>query len=167
MWEIILSVPILFATAFVQIGVFGQIHLFQGSTDLLMLVIIAWALHPLPRYAWIWVLLAGLIMSYLSAMPMNGYLIIYIAIWLMIRFLRKRVWQMPVILMLLMTMVGSLLETFFTLGALKISGGVIDFHLTVNEIIIPSLTMNLILAIPVYGFVSDLANTIYYDEVVE
>lgn len=167
MWEILSAFPILFIAGFLQIGFFGQIHLLHGSADLILMIVIGWSLNSLSRYSWIWVLLAGLIMSFLSAMPMNGYMFIYIFVWLIIMLLRKHLWQMPMILMLFMTIVGTIIESGFAIGMLTLTGGAINYTDAFEQILIPSLVLNLLLAIPTYAFLNDVANTIYYDEIEE
>ena len=164
MWEIILSFPLMVAVTFFQISVFGKIHLIQGNTDLLMLIVIAWALNDATHYSWLWALVGGLIMSYVSALSLHGYLILYALLWLLIRLIKKRVWQMPVVLMLFLTIIGTGLECAFTLGTLVLQNANIDWSVALEQIVIPSLTMNLFLAVPVYAIMNDIANTIYMNE---
>jgi hypothetical protein len=48
--------------------------------------------------------------------------------------------------------------------ALRLSGSLIPVLESVNLIILPSTLLNLILAIPVYALISDLANWLYPQE---
>ena len=43
----------------------------------------------------------------------------------------------------------------------------INYFDAFRQIVVPSLAMNLLLAIPVYAFLNDVINTIYGDEVME
>lgn len=99
-------------------------------------------------------------MTYLSAIPFYGYFLIYGIVWLFILFLKTFFWQMPLILMLLVTIFGSLISAGISYGILNFSVNAIDFNLALTQIIIPSLTLNLLLAIPVYGLLNDLASAI-------
>ena len=164
MLEIIVGLPILALAAFIQVGFFGQIRLMGGTSDLLMLCIIAWSINDRTKYSWILVVGAGLLMSYVSAMPMNGYMWMYFLIWLIIYFIKKRVWQMPVILMLFVTILGTLLISAATLGLLFLQNAFVNYLDALEQIIIPSLVMNLLLSIPVYAFLNDVINTIYINE---
>ena len=103
-------------------------------------------------------------MSYVSAMPMSGYIWMYLIIWLIIRFIKMRVWQMPLILMLFVTILGTLLISAGTLGLLFLQNASVNYMDALRTIIIPSLVMNLLLAIPVYAFLNDVINTIYVNE---
>ena len=164
MWEIITGLPIFAIAALLQVGFFGQIRLMNGTSDLLMLCIIAWSINDRSKYSWILVIWAGLLMSYISAMPMNGYMWMYLAIWFIIRFIKMRVWQMPLMLMLFVTILGTLLISVGTLVLLFLSNASVNYLNALQQIIIPSLVMNLLLAIPVYAFLNDVINTIYINE---
>lgn len=167
MWEIIIGMPILAVAAFIQVGFFGQIRLMGGTSDLLLLCIIAWSINERTKYSWILVITAGLIMSYISAMPMYGYLWMYLFIWLLIRFIKMRVWQMPLVLMLFVTIVGTLIISAGTLGLLYLQNASINYLDAFRQIIIPSLVMNLLLSIPIYAFLNDVIYTIYMNEETE
>ena len=164
MWEIIIGLPILAVAGFIQVGFFGQIRLINGTSDLILLCLVAWTINDKPKYSWILVIAGGLIMSYISAMPMNGYIWMYLIIWLIIRFIKMRVWQMPLILMLFVTILGTLLISAGTLGLLFLQNASVNYLDALRTIIIPSLVMNLLLAIPVYAFLNDVINTIFVNE---
>lgn len=167
MWEIIVGLPILAAAAFVQVGFFGQIRLMNGTSDLILLCLIAWSINDRTRYSWILTIAGGLIMSYISAMPMNGYLWMYLFVWIMIRFIKMRVWQMPLVLMLFVTITSTLIISVGTLGLLFLQNANINYMEAFRLIIVPSLVMNLLLCIPIYAFLNDVINTIYINEETE
>ncbi len=167
MWEIIVGLPILAAAAFVQVGFFGQIRLMNGTSDLILLCLIAWSINDRTRYSWILTIAGGLIMSYISAMPMNAYLWMYLFIWIMIRFIKMRVWQMPLVLMLFVTITSTLVISVGTLGLLFLQNANVNYFEAFRLIIVPSLVMNLLLCIPIYAFLNDVINTIYINEETE
>lgn len=167
MWEIIVGLPILAVAAFIQVGFFGQIRLMGGTPDLILLCIIAWSINDRTEYSWILTIGGGLIMSYISAMPMNGYLWMYLFIWIMIRFIKMRVWQMPLVLMLFVTITATLIISVGTLGLLFLQNANVNYLEAFRQIIIPSLVMNLLLSVPMYAFLNDVINTIYINEETE
>lgn len=167
MWEIILSLPVMVLAGIVQVTVFSKLHLLAGNVDLIMLIIIVWSLHEYTRYSWVWAISGSLVMTYLSALPLYGYFVIYMLLWVIIWFIKKRVWQMPLIMTLFLTIIGTVAEGAFSLGVLFLQGyltadGVISS--AIQEIIVPSLIINLIAAFPVYGFFTEIANSLYYEK---
>ena len=149
---------------FLQVGFFGQIRLMNGTSDLIMLCIVAWSINERSKYSWILVIAGGLMMSYVSAMPMNGYLWMYLTIWFIIRFIKMRVWQMPLMLMLFVTILSTLFISVGTLALLFLQNASVSYPDAFRQIIIPSLVMNLLLSIPIYAFLNDVINTIYMNE---
>ncbi len=167
MREVLVGLPIMAIAGFIQVSIFGRIRLMNGTTDLILLCLIAWGINDRTRYSWILTIAGGLIMSYLSAMPMNGFLWMYLVIWAIIHFIKMRVWQMPLILMLFVTIVGTLIISVGTLALLFLQNASVNYMDALRQIIAPSLVMNLLLAIPVYAFLNDVVNTIYINEVGE
>lgn len=167
MWEVIIGLPILAIAGFIQISFFGNIRLLNGTADLIMLCMIAWCINERTRYSWILMIAGGLLMSYLSAMPMNGYLWMYMIIWAIIHFIKMRVWQMPLILMLFVTIIGTLITSAGSLALLFLQNASVSYPDALKQIIIPSLIMNLLISIPIYAFLNDVVNTIYINEETE
>ena len=167
MFEVAFGIPIFLIAGIIQVSIFGNISLLGGRADLMLLCIIAWSINDRTKYSWILVILSGLIMSYLSAMPMNGFLWMYLVIWGIIRFIKTKIWEMPLILMLFMTILGSLITEAGSLGLLFIRGASIRLSDAVSQIIIPSLGLNVLLSIPVYALLNDVVNTIYIREETE
>ena len=164
MWEIIIGTPIFLLTGLFQFSLFDRITLLKGTSDILMLCMIAWSINDRTKYSWIFAILSGLLMSYVSAMPMNGYLWMYLLIWGIVRFIKSKVWEMPLILMLFLTIIGTLVVSAGTLGLLFIQNASVNYLDAFQQIVIPSLVLNLLFSIPIYAFLNDVINTIYYNE---
>lgn len=157
----ILAIPVLVGLLMVQIGVLNNLPLLYGYSDLVLLAIIAWSLQEPVRDAWRWGVIGGLLMTITSAIPLGVYLIAYLMVVGAASVLRRVVWRIPFIAMLVVTLIG----TFITLGlsyvSLQIFG--ISFSLTssLQLIIIPSAIFNLLFALPVYSMVSEIAKWVY------
>ena len=139
--------------------------LLQGTADLILLVVVAWALQERVRTAWQWAIIAGLIVAYVSAIdsiiPIANYLLVTgLAV-----LLRQRVWQVPILAMLLVTFVGSLLANLLTVLYLSITGTPLPLADTLNLIILPSIFLNLLLAIPIYALVKDFSEWLYPEKI--
>ena len=74
---------------------------------------------------------------------------------------------MPLMLMLFVTILGTLLISVGTLALLFLQNASVNYIDAFRQIIIPSLVMNLLLSIPVYAFLNDVINTIYLNEEIE
>jgi len=161
----LIAFPLFGLLAIFQSAIVSRLPLLRGTADILLIVIIAWALQERVRNAWQWALIAGLIIGYVSALnfvvPIIGYLV---AAGLAL-LLRQRVWQVPILAMLSVTFVSTLLINAFTALFLSVTGTPLPVLDTLNLIILPSVILNLLLAIPIYALVKDLSEWLYPEEI--
>ena len=73
-----LAFPLFSILLIFQMVVVGQMPLLQGSADLVLLTIIAWALQKRVRTAWQWCIIGGLLVSFVSGMPFGVWLVGYL-----------------------------------------------------------------------------------------
>jgi hypothetical protein len=57
----LVAIPVLGLCAVFQSSVISRMPLFYGKADLILLVVIAWALYPKVDSAWFWAGVAGLL----------------------------------------------------------------------------------------------------------
>lgn len=132
-----------------------------GAADIVLLVLIAWALQEEVDDAWQWTLLGGLLVGFISKLPFYFYIPVYLAIIGFARFLRSRFWQAPAIGMFITTVLGTLVMQFAMLVVLQLSGIAVNMSESFGYIIIPSTLMNLLLSIPMQAIMSDFAQFVY------
>ena len=162
---LLVAVPILAGAVLLQSTILSRITLLHGSADLVLLVVIAWALHKRVETAWHWGILAGLMVTVVSALPFGGALIGYLMATLVALALRQRVWQAPILAMFLATFLGTLASHTVSMVILRASGSLLPWWEALNLITLPSILLNLLLAIPVFALIHDLANGLYPEEI--
>ncbi len=161
----ILAFPILFILIILQTTLVTQMNLLNGCADLILLWLAAWALQKQVKSAWFWTLLAGMAISFISAIPWYIPLISYVAVTFLAKMINKQLWQAPLLMMFLVTIIGSLLLNGLTYVVLTITGVSIPIKEGVVETIIPSVLINLLFALPMYAIVRDTAQWVYPAEV--
>lgn len=161
---ILISIPILSTLLILQSAVLSRIPLLRGTADLVLLALVAWALQKRVQTAWHWGIIGGLLVSYVSAVPFGLPLIGYLLAVGLALALRGRVWQIPILAMFVATFFGTLIAQFATFVALQLLGTPLPWLETINLIILPSILLNLLLAIPFYTLLGDLANWLYPEE---
>jgi hypothetical protein len=130
-----------------------------------LLVVIAWSLQERVRNAWQWTLIAGVIVAYVSALDAIVPIVSYLLVTFLAILLRQRVWQVPVLAMLAVTFAGTLVINAMTAIYLSVTGTPLPLLDTLNLIILPSIFLNVLLAIPVYALIKDLAEWLYPEEI--
>ena len=64
---VLIAIPIMGVLAILQSSLVSRLPLLQGTPDLVMLAIIAWALQKRVQTAWQWSIIGGLVVSFYSA----------------------------------------------------------------------------------------------------
>jgi cell shape-determining protein MreD len=147
-------------TAMLQMSVFSRLMLLHGCADIVLLTLIAWSLQEDRPNMWPWTLLAGAVVSFASALPFFTPLFGYIFVTGTARLIQRRIWQSPLLAMLLVTLVGTLMFHMLSMAALFANGSSIQFGEAWSQVTLPSLLINLLLAIPVYATVRSIWDSI-------
>jgi hypothetical protein len=157
----LLAFPVFIILSMAQIGIVSQIHLLHGTGDMVMIALVAWTLHERGNSAWAWAAVAGLLISFVSATPMFAPLVGYLFLTAIVRILRRHVWQAPLLAMFLATMFGTIVIQFMYIVVLKINGTPLPWQESLSLVMLPSVLINLILVLPVYVVMTDLAHLVY------
>lgn len=163
--QFLLALPILILVLILQTVVISTLPLLSGFADLMLLVLVAWGLQERARSAWIWAIIGGTMVSFVSAVPFGVYLVGYVLVTGVARLLRRRVWQNPILSMFLVTFLGSLITQGLVMFALIFNGTSLPIFDSLNLVVLPGTLLNLLLALPVYAIVSDMAQWVYPEEV--
>lgn len=154
----LLAFPVLAAAVMIQTSILSRAPLLLGSADLVLLVIISWVMQERAQRPWLWVIVAGLMVGWVSATPIWVPLAAYLAVTALARLLASRVWQIPILALLATVFAGSLITHALSYMTVSLSGISLSLVDAFNLIILPSLFMNLLFALPVNGLVSELAS---------
>jgi rod shape-determining protein MreD len=153
----LIAFPLLALVIIVQSTVVSQMTLLAGYADLMLVVLAAWALKADAATTWLWTLLGGAMVSFVSGMPwpvtMSGYLLTV----LLAQLFRQRVWQAPLLAMFSVTFVGTLVMGVLTIFTLNLLGTPLPIGDSLGLIVLPSILLNLLFAIPIYAMMRDLA----------
>lgn len=162
---IFIAFPILGILVILQSAIVTQAHLLNGSADLILLALIAWGVQPRVTTFWHWTIIAAFLLSIVTALPLITLLIAYLLVTGLTRLLRGRIWQWPLLVMLIVTFLGTLITQMLTIATLRITGTTIPLAESFNLITLPSALLNLLLAVPMYALIGDLASWIYPEEI--
>lgn len=158
---VLLSVPVLFGLLMLQTVVFRNILLLSGTADIVLLVLVAWALHERTKGVWQIALIAGFMVGVISALPFYIPMLAYLLIVVAARRLQAHIWQTPVLAMFFITVVGSFGYNTLSLITLQLSGTWLQWDEGLVQVILPGALLNLLLSLPVYALVFDFANWVF------
>lgn len=158
---LLIALPILGGLLILQSAIFSQVNLLQGAADLVLVALLAWALQKRVRSAWFWAIIGGMLAGYMSALPFGVIHLAYLLAVGLAVILRRRVWELPILAMLIATFFGTLIVHLVQIVALRVLGAELPFWEAINLVTLPSVLLNLLLAIPFYAVFSDLARWLY------
>jgi cell shape-determining protein MreD len=144
-----------------QFGVVSRTPLLSGTADLVMLYIIAWSLHQQSRRFWVLVLVFAVIIGAISVTPFFLSVASYMAIYYAGTRIKAQVWQTPLLAMFLLTFTGTLLLHAGYFVSAFIEGTVFDWRVVLTQITLPSVLLNMLLAIPVHAIITELVRMAY------
>jgi len=147
--------------AIIQSTIVSTMPLLQGTADLILLFIVAWALQDRVDSAWQWCLIGGIFASLYSALPFGTFVVAYAICVGIARLLKRRIWKAPFLAMLAGIFISTLIVLLISMIARLIMGVSISVTNILNLILLPSLLLNLILAIPVFSIMRDMAGWLY------
>lgn len=165
MLEFVVAIPVLILAFVLQTTILVRISLLDGIADLVMLVVIAWALQDKTENAWMWAIIGGLIVGFGSAVPWFIFPICYLGIvWFSHRF-RSRIWQSSILAMMIITIAGTFTLLTVEFFILRLTGINLNFKESLTRIILPSMLLNLLFAFPVFWGMRELSNLIYRNRI--
>lgn len=156
-----IAIPLLGFAVIAQTAIAGQFTLLDGIVDIMLVILAAWALQERVRTAFQWAFLAGLLASLVSRMPWFIHLLAYSGTVLLALLLQRRIWQVPMLAMFSVTLLGTVLLHAVTLAYLTLSGVTFSAGDALGLITLPSVLLNLLIAIPVFGMMRDVARWVF------
>lgn len=153
--------PILALVVILQTAVVARMQLLSGSADLMLVVLAAWALQEQVETSWHWAVLGGVMVAFVSGAPFAATIIGYLAVVGLARLVIKRVWELPILAMFFVTFIGTLIFQIIIYVALFFSGGTIPYDEAFSLVVLPSVLLNLLIALPVSVAMRDLALWMY------
>ncbi len=155
------AIPLLGLAVVLQTTLIGHFTLLNGEADLLLVVLVAWALQEGVTTAFHWAFLASVMVSLVSRLPWFIYVGSYGGTVLLAILLQRRVWQVPMLAMFSVTFLGTVLMNILSYVYVNLSGGSISLGDTLGLVTLPSVLLNLLLAIPIFGMMRDVAHWVF------
>jgi rod shape-determining protein MreD len=157
----IVAAPVIIFAVIVQSAVVSRVPLLYGFADLPLVMLAAWALQEEVDTAWHWAIATGLLVGFVSGIPWFVPGLSYISVVFFAQIFQRRVWQAPLLAMFLVTFLGTIVMNGLSLGILRLFGVPLSIADSLGLLTLPSVLLNLLLAIPVYTVMRDLARWVH------
>ena len=164
-----LSLPIMMLAAALQVTVMPQISFLGGRPDLVLLIIVSWALNSTLEQAVLWAFMGGICKDLLSAAPVGTSVIGLILIVFAINLIRQQLFSVGIFTLIWVSLVGTVIEQVSIFIILLLSGfqpeyaSQLGYGVLFDQFrlfIVPTIVYNLIGIIPVYIIVRIIQRTV-------
>jgi hypothetical protein len=157
----LVAIPVILLTVILQSAVISRVYLLSGIADLSMVMLAAWALQDGVDSAWHWAIATGLLVGFISGIswivPVTGYITVVVMAYIF----QRRVWQAPLLAMFSITFLGTIIVSLLSIAVLRFSDVGLPIGDVLGLVMLPSVLLNMLLAIPVYAVMRDLARWVY------
>lgn len=157
----LIAVPVILLTVVLQSAVFSRVYLLAGIADLPLVMLAAWSLQDGVDSAWHWAIATGFLVGFVSGIPAGVPVVAYIAVVALAYVLQRRVWQAPLLAMFSITFLGTIIVSVLSVGVIQFSGVELPLSDVLGVVMLPGVLLNMLIAIPVYAVMRDLARWVY------
>ncbi|GAB4500114.1 MAG: hypothetical protein OHK003_18860 [Anaerolineales bacterium] len=157
----LIAFPIIGLAVILQTSVVSQMQLLSGYADLPLVLLAAWALQERVDSAWHWGAMTCFLVAFISSLPLPIVVAGYAGVLFLARILQQRVWQAPLLAMFSVVFLGTLFFHVLSFTILSFLGTPFAFGDVMGLITLPSLLLNMLLAVPMYAFMRDLSYWVY------
>ena len=163
----LIAVPVILLSVILQSSIVSRITLLTGTADLPWVMLAAWAMQDDVETAWHWAIATAVLVGIVSGLSWVVPLASYILVIVLAQVLQRRVWQAPLLAMFSVTFLGTIGLSVFSLVVLRFSGISLAIADVFGLVTLPGILLNMLLAIPVFAVMRDLARWVYSSSEVE
>ena len=157
----LIAIPVIFLAVILQSSIVSRVTLLSGIADLPLVVLAAWAMQDEVETAWHWAIAMGVLVGFVSGLSWIVPLLSYLLVIAFAQVLQRRVWQAPLLAMFSITFLGTISLSFFSLVVLRFAGISLSITDVFGLLTLPGILLNMLLAIPVFAVMRDLAHWVY------
>ena len=157
----LIAVPVILLAVLLQSAIVSRVTLLSGIADLPLVMLAAWALQDEVETAWHWAIAMGILVGFISGLSWLVPLLSYLLVIVLAQVLQRRIWQAPLLAMFSVTFLGTLGLSFFSLVVLRFSSISLPVADVFGLLTLPGILLNMLLAIPIFAVMRDLARWVY------
>ncbi len=159
--HLFIGIPLILITAILQTTIISRLTFENGTANLLLIIIIIWGLHERSKGSWVLAIISGLLLTLSSNLPVGTYIISFLIVNMIVRYLNKKIWKSPLLVLIMVMIVSTLIEHAVTYLALVFIGQVNPVGLIFSRITIPSVILNLVWAFPVFFVLNHVLDRLF------
>lgn len=145
-----IAIPLLVLCATLQASIIPLTRIASGEINLILLVVIAWAMHARLPEALFWAFAGGIIQDLASVLPTGTSAISLLIIVTLIDTVRQQVYSINIFFILGFALLGTLLQQIILMITLPSIGLTSDIITIIRYVTLPTILYNVGGILPVY-----------------
>jgi rod shape-determining protein MreD len=155
-----LSIPILVLAAAMQATLAPQIQLLGGRPDLVLLLVLSWAVNAGLDESIIWAFVGGIAQDLLSASPTGTSTLGMIPVVFIIGSLTRQLYNIGFVMLIGLVIAGTIFKTLIEIVVLLLAGYQVGL-VEIGYVLFPTILYNLVFIWPIYWFVRRVQRRLY------
>lgn len=145
-----LGIPLMLAAALIQAVILPRLRMYGGQPDLVVLIVLAWAVFDDDREGMAWAFAGGLFLDLFSGAPLGISSLALVPITYLVGLAEARVYRSNILLPILLTGGGAVAyHVIYVLAIRFLAGMAVPWLLVPWYVTLPSLLFDAILILPV------------------
>lgn len=153
-----LSLPLLVIVTALEATLLPQVRLLSGQPDVVILLVIAWSVHASLDEAVIWAFVGGLLHDLLSLTPLGTTTLAMLLVIFTLDAIRRQLYSVNIVLVIGFMFAAVVVNHVVFLMVITLTGYRPDLIETIRLVILPSLTYDAALILPIYWLVRRVQN---------
>ncbi len=151
-----LGLVLLSLVAILKSTLMPHLQIGGGAPDLMLMVVASWALMaPYPE-AFAWAFVGGLVQDLLSGAPLGASTLGLLVVAYMAHLLQTQLYRSNVIIVLFVTLAGTLAFHLVMLVVLTLGGYQTNWLYNLTYVTVPTVVLNILLVVPVFKLMNRL-----------
>jgi rod shape-determining protein MreD len=146
----LVGVPVMCLAAVAQSTILTQYHLYGGTLDLVLLIVLGWTLTGDSLGGIGWGFVGGVCLDLLSGGPFGGTALGLTLVAYLAGLTEGRFWGSHILLPLALALLGTFVFHLVSLVTLSVMGFAVNWAISLVRVVLPSALVNTLLMLPIY-----------------
>jgi rod shape-determining protein MreD len=148
-----IGIPLLMIAALLNATVMVELRIGNGAPNLVLLLVIAWALLADVREAMFWAVIGGVMQDLFSVAPLGASSLGLVIVAFAADFAFGNINRRNLLIPPLVALAGTVVYQIGLMAVLRLVGYAVPFGIAITNVMIPAMIYNTILIIPVFRLI--------------
>jgi rod shape-determining protein MreD len=161
----VIGIPLLALLAALQSSVVGHLRLLEGRPDLVLLGIVSWSLTGRSQEGMILGFVGGVFLDLFSEVPLGVSSATLVMVAALASYSEGQFWGANPLMQIAAVLTTSAIFHAVGVGTILLTGRALDLPIALSRVVLPSLFLNLVLALPAIQLGETLHSTLFPERV--